>query len=56
MSILDLYCSVDEFWQQFAPWWERQLLASGQRQRRRGLAFVSHDQMGADDRGLAQRG
>lgn len=35
MSILDLFCSVDEFWQQFAPWWQRQLLASGARQRLR---------------------
>ena len=35
MSILDLYCSVDEFWQRFAPAWERELLASGQRCRRR---------------------
>src|SRR5215469_11177626 len=35
VSILDLYCSVDEFWQQFAPWWQRQLLASGARQRLR---------------------
>lgn len=35
MSILDLYCSVDTFWQQFAPWWERELLASGQRRRQR---------------------
>ena len=35
MSILDLYCSVDAFWQQFAPWWEREQLASGQRHRRR---------------------
>jgi hypothetical protein len=35
MSILDLYCSVDEFWQRFAPARERELLASGQRHRRR---------------------
>ena len=35
MSILDLYCSVDEFWQRFAPAWDRELLASGQRRRRR---------------------
>ena len=35
MSILDLFCSVDTFWKQFAPRWERELLASGQRQRRR---------------------
>jgi hypothetical protein len=35
MSIFDLYCSVDSFWQRFEPRWERELLASGQRQRRR---------------------
>jgi DDE family transposase len=38
MSILDLdalYCSVDAFWQQFAPWWEREQLASGQRRHQR---------------------
>jgi transposase len=35
MSILDLYCSVDAFWQRFEPWWEQELLASGQRRRRR---------------------
>jgi hypothetical protein len=35
MSILDLFCSVDDFWQWFAPQWEPQLLACGRRQRRR---------------------
>ena len=35
MSILDLYCSVDAFWQWFEPQWERELLASGKRRRRR---------------------
>jgi Transposase DDE domain len=35
MSILDLFCSVDAFWQRFEPQWERELLASGQRRRRR---------------------
>lgn len=35
MSILDLYYSVDTFWTLFAPRWERELLASGQRRRRR---------------------
>src|SRR5690349_7376746 len=33
MSILDLFCSVDEFWQWFAP--ERELVTSGRRRRRR---------------------
>jgi hypothetical protein len=35
MTILDLYCSVDAFWQWFEPRCERELLASGQRHRRR---------------------
>jgi hypothetical protein len=35
VSILDLYCSVDTFWQWFEPQWERELLASGKRRRRR---------------------
>jgi len=34
-SILDLYCSVDAFWQRFEPLWEREVLASGRRHRRR---------------------
>jgi hypothetical protein len=35
VSILDLFCSVDAFWQRFELLWERELLASGRRQRRR---------------------
>lgn len=35
MSILDLFCSVDAFWQQFEPFWEREQLAAGSRRRRR---------------------
>ena len=38
MSILDLdalFCSVDAFWHVFEPLWERELLASGQRRRKR---------------------
>lgn len=35
MSILDLFCSVDDFWQWFAPQWDADLLASARRQRRR---------------------
>jgi hypothetical protein len=35
VSILDLFCSVDEFWQRFAPAWHRELLASGRRRRLR---------------------
>jgi len=35
MSILELFCSVDDFCQQFTPNWHHSLLASGQRQRLR---------------------
>ena len=35
MSILDVYCSVDAFWQQLEPLWERERLASGQSGQRR---------------------
>ena len=34
MSILDLYCSVDAFWQVFEPFWEREQVAAGRRRRR----------------------
>ncbi|GAC1625088.1 MAG: hypothetical protein NVS4B7_15610 [Ktedonobacteraceae bacterium] len=33
MSILDLFCSVDDFWLQFAPNWQHSLPAEGQRKR-----------------------
>jgi hypothetical protein len=35
VSIVDLFCSVDAFWQRCEPLWEREVLASGQCQRRR---------------------
>lgn len=35
MSILDLYCSVDAFWQVFEPLWEQEQVANGQRRRKR---------------------
>jgi hypothetical protein len=35
MSILELFCSLDDFRQQFAPTWQQNLLTSGQRQRLR---------------------
>ncbi|HEX9037621.1 MAG TPA: IS982 family transposase [Ktedonobacterales bacterium] len=34
MSILDLYCSVDAFWQVFEPLWEQEQVAAGRRRRR----------------------
>jgi hypothetical protein len=35
MSLLELYCHVDDFWLRFAPEWERELLDTGVKQRRR---------------------
>jgi hypothetical protein len=35
VSILDLYCSVDDFWRRFAPEWQQSLVAAGSRRRRR---------------------
>lgn len=35
MSILELFCAIDEFWVIFEPVWRRELLASGTRQRLR---------------------
>lgn len=35
MSLLELYCAVDDFWQAFEPQWREQQLTSGTRQRQR---------------------
>lgn len=35
MSILEVFCSVDDFWQQFAPNWHTMLMASRQQSRLR---------------------
>ena len=34
ISILELFCAVDEFWVRFAPAWHAHLLAAGRQQRR----------------------
>lgn len=33
MSLVELFCDVDDFWQRFEPMWKQRLLASGTRQR-----------------------
>ena len=33
MSLLELFCAVDDFWQAFAPQWQEKLLTNGQQQR-----------------------
>ncbi len=35
MSLLELFCHVDDFWQAFAPTFQARLIETGQRQRRR---------------------
>lgn len=41
LSLEELFCAVDDFCQQFEPWWKRELLSDGlrQRQRSRGLCL-----------------
>jgi Transposase DDE domain/Transposase IS66 family len=45
MSIVELYCSVDTFWQQFAPLWEREEVATGKRRRRRACRLSASELM-----------
>ena len=35
MSLLKLFCAVDDFWLAFRPIWEQQLITEGRQQRRR---------------------
>ena len=35
MSLLELFCHVDDFCQAFLPYWQREQLSRGRRQRRR---------------------
>src|SRR5512135_1020552 len=45
MSLLELFCSVDDFWQQFAPNWHHDLLTSGQRGRLRSTRMYPSEMM-----------
>jgi hypothetical protein len=38
-SLLELYCNVDDFCQAFLPFWNRQQLASGEKQRQRARSL-----------------
>jgi hypothetical protein len=35
MTLTELFCDVDDFWQSFSPYWEKEQLASGEKKRRR---------------------
>lgn len=39
--ILPLFCSVDDFWQEFTPRWHRYLLATGRQRQRTGVMHPS---------------
>ena len=45
MSLLELFCAVDDFWQAFAPEWHQKLLASGQMQRIRARDLSESEMM-----------
>ena len=36
MSLLELFCDVDDFWLRFAPQWRTSQLAAGQQRERAG--------------------
>lgn len=35
MSLLELFCAVDDFWIAFEPTWRQQLLTDGEKRRQR---------------------
>jgi hypothetical protein len=42
MSLLELFCDIDDFWQEFEPQWYQELLTTGLKQRqRRGRLYES---------------
>lgn len=45
MSLLELFCSIDDFWQSYEPIWHQTLLESGQRRRRRATRMSMSELM-----------
>lgn len=45
MSLLELFCDIDDFWQEFEPMWYQTLLESGQCQRRRACRLSMSEMM-----------
>lgn len=45
MTLLELFCAVDDFWQSFEPDWRQQRLASGQQQRQRAGELCESEMM-----------
>jgi hypothetical protein len=45
MSLLELYCAVDDFWKAYQPIWQQEQLASGERKRERRSAMSESEMM-----------
>ena len=45
MSLLELFCHVDDFWLMLRPWWYEHLLRSGERQRLRATRLCESEIM-----------
>lgn len=45
MSLLELFCAVDDFWQAFEPLWHQKQLNSGERQRQRAGVLCEREMM-----------
>jgi hypothetical protein len=45
MSRLELFCAVDDFWQQFAANWQQTLVTAGQRKRLRATPMYPSECM-----------
>lgn len=45
MSLLELFCSIDDFWQVYEPIWHQGLLESGQKHRRRACRMSMSEMM-----------
>jgi len=45
MSLLEMFCEIDDFWQRFQPFWEGKQLSSGERQRRRQTSLTTSEIM-----------
>ena len=43
MSLLELFCAVDDFWLQFAPQWKAMQLAAGKHRLRAGQLCPSEN-------------
>jgi hypothetical protein len=45
MSILEIYCEIDDFWQTYEPEWERMLIDSGTKKRKRAREMSGSEVM-----------